>query len=210
MKAAVRKSSAGRCCWVSPSVLLHPFAVRKLELGEVWQYLRTANYWWIIPGVVVYFCRRLGAHLALALSAAPDQARAPGAAVSGRLHRLFRQQRLSGAGRRGDPRRLCCAAMKASASALRWRRSSSSASSTAWSCCCLSSLPCPLSAPSTSRDTYRACSHLLQHALLARAGLLLLDGGRSATGRRALSLFRRPACARSASGRRSTASTSAS
>ncbi len=29
--------------------------VRKLELGQVWQYLRTANYWWIIPGVIVYF-----------------------------------------------------------------------------------------------------------------------------------------------------------
>jgi uncharacterized protein (TIRG00374 family) len=31
------------------------WAVRGLELGRVWDYLRTANYWWILPGVVVYF-----------------------------------------------------------------------------------------------------------------------------------------------------------
>jgi uncharacterized protein (TIRG00374 family) len=30
-------------------------AVRSLELLEVWQSLRTARYWWIIPGVAVYF-----------------------------------------------------------------------------------------------------------------------------------------------------------
>jgi glycosyltransferase 2 family protein len=29
--------------------------VRKLELGQVWLYLRTAHYAWIIPGVIVYF-----------------------------------------------------------------------------------------------------------------------------------------------------------
>jgi glycosyltransferase 2 family protein len=31
------------------------FAVRKLSLDQVWVYLRSANYWWIIPGVIVYF-----------------------------------------------------------------------------------------------------------------------------------------------------------
>jgi uncharacterized protein (TIRG00374 family) len=31
------------------------FAMGKLELGTVWTYLRTANYEWIIPGVIVYF-----------------------------------------------------------------------------------------------------------------------------------------------------------
>ncbi len=29
--------------------------VPKLGLGQVWQYLKTANYWWIVPGVLVYF-----------------------------------------------------------------------------------------------------------------------------------------------------------
>lgn len=31
------------------------FALRGLALDQVWAYLRTANYWWIIPGVAVYF-----------------------------------------------------------------------------------------------------------------------------------------------------------
>ena len=30
-------------------------ALRGLELDRVWLAMRTANYWWIIPGVVVYF-----------------------------------------------------------------------------------------------------------------------------------------------------------
>jgi glycosyltransferase 2 family protein len=30
-------------------------ALRKLDWGDFWQTLRTANYWWIIPGVAVYF-----------------------------------------------------------------------------------------------------------------------------------------------------------
>lgn len=37
------------------SVLFVWFAFRGLELGAVWVYLRTADYWWILPGVVVYF-----------------------------------------------------------------------------------------------------------------------------------------------------------
>ncbi len=31
------------------------FALRGLELARVGAYLRTANYWWIVPGVIVYF-----------------------------------------------------------------------------------------------------------------------------------------------------------
>jgi hypothetical protein len=30
-------------------------AVRGLELSQVWGYLRTANYWWILPGIAIYF-----------------------------------------------------------------------------------------------------------------------------------------------------------
>jgi uncharacterized protein (TIRG00374 family) len=31
------------------------FAVRGLKLGEFWQAIGSANYWWILPGVAVYF-----------------------------------------------------------------------------------------------------------------------------------------------------------
>lgn len=31
------------------------WALRKLNWGEFWLILKTANYWWIIPGVAVYF-----------------------------------------------------------------------------------------------------------------------------------------------------------
>jgi glycosyltransferase 2 family protein len=31
------------------------YALRDLHLGEVWASLRKANYWWLIPGVAVYF-----------------------------------------------------------------------------------------------------------------------------------------------------------
>jgi uncharacterized protein (TIRG00374 family) len=31
------------------------YALRDLHLGEVWAALQGANYWWLIPGVVVYF-----------------------------------------------------------------------------------------------------------------------------------------------------------
>ncbi|HSM56434.1 MAG TPA: lysylphosphatidylglycerol synthase transmembrane domain-containing protein [Candidatus Sulfomarinibacteraceae bacterium] len=30
-------------------------ALRGLELGQVWQYMAGANYWWLIPGVLTYF-----------------------------------------------------------------------------------------------------------------------------------------------------------
>jgi uncharacterized protein (TIRG00374 family) len=30
-------------------------AVRGLELNTVWQYLKRANYWWLVPGILVYF-----------------------------------------------------------------------------------------------------------------------------------------------------------
>jgi uncharacterized protein (TIRG00374 family) len=31
------------------------FALRDLDLGEIWTALRGANYWWLVPGVAVYF-----------------------------------------------------------------------------------------------------------------------------------------------------------
>lgn len=31
------------------------FAFRGVEFGEVWQVLKTAKFWWLIPGLVVYF-----------------------------------------------------------------------------------------------------------------------------------------------------------
>jgi uncharacterized protein (TIRG00374 family) len=31
------------------------FALRGLKLGDFWAAVRTANYWWILPGVAVYF-----------------------------------------------------------------------------------------------------------------------------------------------------------
>ncbi len=37
------------------SVFLLWLALRGLKLNEVASYLRTGNYWWLIPGVVVYF-----------------------------------------------------------------------------------------------------------------------------------------------------------
>ncbi|RMG99438.1 MAG: UPF0104 family protein [Chloroflexi bacterium] len=30
-------------------------ALRGMRLGDVWREVRTANYWWLVPGVVVYF-----------------------------------------------------------------------------------------------------------------------------------------------------------
>jgi glycosyltransferase 2 family protein len=30
-------------------------ALRGLEMSRVWGYLRTANYWWILPGIAIYF-----------------------------------------------------------------------------------------------------------------------------------------------------------
>src|SRR5574340_822081 len=31
------------------------FALYKLNLSEVWKHVQTARYWWLIPGVAVYF-----------------------------------------------------------------------------------------------------------------------------------------------------------
>ena len=41
------------------SVVFLYFALRGLELDKAWQALRTADYWWLIPGVAVYFVRVL-------------------------------------------------------------------------------------------------------------------------------------------------------
>lgn len=30
-------------------------ALRGLDLGEVWRHVRTARYWWLLPGVAIYF-----------------------------------------------------------------------------------------------------------------------------------------------------------
>ena len=30
-------------------------ALRGLDLGQVWQFIQTGNYWWVLPGVAVYF-----------------------------------------------------------------------------------------------------------------------------------------------------------
>jgi len=40
---------------VAVSAILVYIALQGLNLGEVWSQLRHANYWWIIPGVAVYF-----------------------------------------------------------------------------------------------------------------------------------------------------------
>ena len=37
------------------SIAFLSFALNGLDLGHFWDALRTANYWWIIPGVAVYF-----------------------------------------------------------------------------------------------------------------------------------------------------------
>ena len=31
------------------------FALRGLDLPTVWQYMKTADYWWLLPGVAIYF-----------------------------------------------------------------------------------------------------------------------------------------------------------
>lgn len=40
---------------VAISALFLWLALRGLHLGDVWSSLRTANYWWLLPGVGVYF-----------------------------------------------------------------------------------------------------------------------------------------------------------
>ena len=58
---------------VAISLVFLYFVVRNINFGDFVSVLRHANYWWLIPGVAVYFVGVLGAGLALALSAEPDQ-----------------------------------------------------------------------------------------------------------------------------------------
>ncbi len=37
------------------SIVFLYFALRGLKLGDFWQAVKTANYWWILPGIAVYF-----------------------------------------------------------------------------------------------------------------------------------------------------------
>ncbi|HOG48166.1 MAG TPA: UPF0104 family protein, partial [Anaerolineae bacterium] len=37
------------------SVVFLYSALRGLQLDQVWTALRGANYWWLVPGVAVYF-----------------------------------------------------------------------------------------------------------------------------------------------------------
>ena len=37
------------------SVAFLYFALKGLNLGDFWQAVRSANYWWILPGIAVYF-----------------------------------------------------------------------------------------------------------------------------------------------------------
>lgn len=37
------------------SVVLMYFSLRHLQLGEAWDAIKTAEYWWLIPGIAVYF-----------------------------------------------------------------------------------------------------------------------------------------------------------
>ena len=37
------------------SVVFMYFALKNLKLDEFWQAMKTANYWWILPGIAVYF-----------------------------------------------------------------------------------------------------------------------------------------------------------
>ena len=40
---------------VAISVFFLYFVIRKLEWGDFLTAVKTANYWWLIPGVAVYF-----------------------------------------------------------------------------------------------------------------------------------------------------------
>jgi hypothetical protein len=40
---------------VAISVFFVWFALRGLELSQVLGYLRTADYWWLLPGIAIYF-----------------------------------------------------------------------------------------------------------------------------------------------------------
>lgn len=40
---------------IAVSAVFLYFALRNLQLGEVWEALKTAQYWWLLPGIAVYF-----------------------------------------------------------------------------------------------------------------------------------------------------------
>jgi uncharacterized protein (TIRG00374 family) len=40
---------------VGISLVFMYFVVRGLNLGDFWEAIKTANYWWLIPGIAVYF-----------------------------------------------------------------------------------------------------------------------------------------------------------
>ena len=37
------------------SIIFLYFALRGLQLGAIWETLKSANYWWLLPGIAVYF-----------------------------------------------------------------------------------------------------------------------------------------------------------
>jgi len=40
---------------VAVSAVFLYLALKGLDLGLVWYYIRTGNYWWLIPSVTIYF-----------------------------------------------------------------------------------------------------------------------------------------------------------
>src|SRR5574340_1101892 len=40
---------------IAVSAVFLYFALHNLQLGDVWEALKTAQYWWILPGIAVYF-----------------------------------------------------------------------------------------------------------------------------------------------------------
>lgn len=40
---------------IAVSAVFLYFALRGLQLGDVWESLKTAQYWWLLPGIAVYF-----------------------------------------------------------------------------------------------------------------------------------------------------------
>ena len=55
LKARVRRRGFIIAIGLIVSLGLLWYALRDLHLGEVWAALQGANYWWLIPGVAVYF-----------------------------------------------------------------------------------------------------------------------------------------------------------
>ena len=73
------------------SIAFMYFALKNLELDKFWQAMKTANYWWILPGIAVYFIGCVGAFLALALPAGSGQEDPHQGDVPGDVHRLHGQ-----------------------------------------------------------------------------------------------------------------------